>query len=51
MNIPSEAYEIFIAIILISVAMILVSYFTKNGRNFRSRRNKKARKQDQPFDL
>ena len=45
MNLPSEAYEIIIAVILISVAMILVSYWTKSGRNFRSTRNKRARKQ------
>jgi hypothetical protein len=45
MNIPSEAYEIIIAVILISVAMVLVNYFTRHGRNFRSSRNKKARKQ------
>ena len=51
MDIPGEAYEIIIVIILISAAMIFVSYFTKRGRNFRSRRNKKARKQDYPFDL
>lgn len=45
MNIPEEAYDIFIIIALVGVAMALVSYFTKNGRNFRSSRNKKARKQ------
>jgi hypothetical protein len=51
MDIPTEAYEILIAVVLISAAMIFVSFFTKRGRNFRSSRNKKARKQDQPFDL
>lgn len=45
MNIPSEAYEIIIAVILISVAMTLVSYLTKRSRNFRSTRNRRARKQ------
>ena len=45
MNIPSEAYEIIIAVILISVAMVLVGYLTNSSRNFRSSRNKKARKQ------
>ncbi|GEQ84584.1 hypothetical protein ULMS_00920 [Patiriisocius marinistellae] len=45
MNLPSEAYEIIIAVILISVAMVLVNYITKRSRNFRSTRNKKARKQ------
>ena len=51
MNLPKEVYQIIILVIIISVAMTLVSYWTKRGRNFRSRRNKRARKQDQPFDL
>ncbi len=45
MNLPSEAYEIFIAVIIIGVAMTLVHYLTHRSRNFRSSRNKKARKQ------
>ncbi len=44
MNLPSEAYEIFIAVILVAVGMTLVSYITKRSRNFRSRRNTKARR-------
>lgn len=45
MELPSEAHEIIIIIIIISVAMILVTYLTNGSRNFRSSRNKKARKQ------
>ncbi len=44
MNIPSEANEIIIAVILISVVWALVIYLTKNS-NYRSSRNKRARKQ------
>ena len=45
MNIPKEAFEILVIVVLISVAMAFVSYFTKKGRSFRSSRNTKARKQ------
>ena len=45
MDLPSEAYEVIIVVIVIAVAMTLVGYWTKRGRNFRSSRNKKARKQ------
>ncbi len=45
MNIPSDAYEIIIAVILIAVAMTFVGYSTNRSRNFRSSRNKRARKQ------
>ncbi|WP_298550942.1 hypothetical protein [uncultured Algibacter sp.] len=45
MNIPEEAYQILILVIIVGVAMALVSYFTRSGRNFRSSRNRKARKQ------
>ncbi|WP_386100113.1 hypothetical protein [Winogradskyella maritima] len=45
MNIPEEAYQIIILIILVSIAMCLVAYFTKDSRNFRSSRNRKARRQ------
>ena len=44
MDLPSEAYEIIIVVILISVAMVFVSYLTKNSSNFRSSRNRRARK-------
>lgn len=45
MNLPEEFYQIVILVILVSVAMTVVSYWTKSGRNFRSSRNKKARRQ------
>ena len=45
MNIPEEAYQITILVIVIGIAIAFVSYFTKSGRNFRSSRNRKARKQ------
>ncbi len=45
MNIPEESFEIIVIIILVCVAMALVNSWTRSGRNFRSRRNKKARKQ------
>ena len=45
MNLPKEAYEILIPVVLLALAMAIVSYVTKRGRNFRSHRNKKARKQ------
>jgi len=51
MNLPSEAYEIIILVGLVGAAMYLVSFITKRGRNFGSSRNKRARKQDHPFDL
>ncbi|MDB9721349.1 hypothetical protein OAA67_05705 [Winogradskyella sp.] len=45
MNIPSEAYDIIVTVIVIAVAMTLVGYFTNRSRNYRSSRNKRARKQ------
>ena len=45
MNIPSEAYEILILVALVSIAMVLVSCLTKSNGNYRSRRNRRARKQ------
>lgn len=45
MNLPSEAYEIIIVVILIAVAMTLVGYLTNRSRNFRSSRSTRARKQ------
>ena len=43
MNLPNEAYDLFIAVILISIAMTMVGFLTNRSRNFRSRRNKRAR--------
>jgi hypothetical protein len=45
MNIPKVAYDIFILIAIIGAVWAFVAYFTRKGRNFRSSRNKKARKQ------
>ena len=45
MNIPEDASEILIIDIIVGIAMALVGYLTKGSRNFRSSRNKKARKQ------
>jgi len=45
MNIPEEAIDIFIIIAIIVAVWAFVAYFTRNGRKFRSIRNKKARKQ------
>jgi len=45
MDLPIEAYEILIPVAIISVALVVVHYLTKGSRNFRSSRNKKARKQ------
>jgi len=45
MNLPEEFYQIVILIMLLGAAMYLVAYLTKSSRNFRSSRNKKARKQ------
>ena len=46
MNVPDEFYQIIILVVVVGVAMALVGYLTKSGRNFRSSRNKKARKQN-----
>jgi hypothetical protein len=45
MNIPQEALDIFIYISPIVVVWAIVIYITRKSRNFRSSRNKKARKQ------
>lgn len=45
MNIGEEFFEIIIIIAAICVVWTFVIYFTKNGKNFRSSRNKRARKQ------
>ena len=45
MNIPEEALDITIYIAIVAAGMAFVAYFTRKGRNFRSSRNKKARKQ------
>jgi hypothetical protein len=45
MNIPEEAFDILVIIAIIGAVWTFVIYFTRNGRNFRRTRNKKARKQ------
>lgn len=45
MELPTEIYDISIAISLVAAAMGLVAYLTRNSTNFRSSRNRKARKQ------
>jgi hypothetical protein len=45
MNIPKEAVDIIVLVIVIGTGMYLVHYFTKRSRKFRNSRNKKARKQ------
>ena len=45
MNLPDYIYEITISILVIAVLWVFVAFFTKKDRNFRSSRNRKARKQ------
>ena len=45
MDLPIEILDIMIPVILLSGAIALVGYLTKGSRNFRSSRNKRARKQ------
>ena len=40
-----EVYQITITMILLGVLVAVAAFFTKSGRNFRSSRNRKARKQ------
>jgi len=45
MNLPDDFYQFFILIGAICVLWTFVIFFTKKGRNFRSSRNKRARRQ------
>jgi len=45
MNLPDDFYQFIILIIAICVLWAFVVYYTKRGRNFRSSRNKRARRQ------
>jgi len=45
MDLPEEVLYMMVTIIAISLAVGLVGYLTKDSRNFRSSRNRKARKQ------
>jgi len=45
MDMPNEIIYIMIPVIVLAGAIALVGYLTKSSRNFRSSRNKRARKQ------
>ncbi|MFK7811354.1 MAG: hypothetical protein AB8B59_02600 [Maribacter sp.] len=45
MDLPFEVYDIAIAISFVAAGMVLVAYLTRNSTNFRSSRNRKARRQ------
>ena len=45
MDLPVEVLYMMVTVISISLALGLVGYLTKDSRNFRSSRNRKARKQ------
>ena len=45
MELSNEVYDILIAVGLITVGFTIVAYMTRNSKNFRSSRNRKARKQ------
>lgn len=45
MELSTEVYEISIAIGFVAAGLALVAYLTKDSTNFRSSRNRKARKQ------
>jgi len=45
MNLPEEYYQIIVLIVAISIVWTFATYFTKRGKNFRSSRNKRARRQ------
>ena len=45
MDLPEEVLYMMVTVIALSLALGLVGYLTKDGRNFRSSRNRKARKQ------
>jgi Tfp pilus assembly protein PilV len=49
MELPNEALYIMIPVILLAGALALVGYLTKNSRNFRSSRNRRARRQHHDF--
>ena len=45
MDLPIELFDIGITISFVAAGIALVAYLTKDSTNFRSSRNKKARKQ------
>lgn len=46
MELPSEALYMMVTVIVLAGAVAMVGYLTKSSRNFRSSRNRRARKQD-----
>jgi hypothetical protein len=47
MDLPKEFYDITIAITVVAVGFAFIAYLTRNSTNFRSSRNRKARRQHQ----
>lgn len=47
MDLPNEIFDIGIAVSFVAAGFVLVAYLTRNSTNFRSSRNKRARKQHQ----
>jgi hypothetical protein len=45
MDLPKEFFDILYPILIISVGFALVAYMTRKSKNFRSSRNKRAKKQ------
>jgi hypothetical protein len=45
MELPKEFFDILYPVVFVSIGLALVAYLTRYSRNFRSSRNKKARKQ------
>ena len=44
MDFPIEAFDVLIPVSMLVVGLALIGYITKGSRNFRSSRNKRARK-------
>jgi hypothetical protein len=44
MDLPAEVLYMMVTVVALSLAMALIGYLTKDSRNFRSSRNRKARK-------
>ena len=46
MELPKEMLYILVPVLFLALALALVQNLTKDSRNFRSSRNRKARRQD-----
>ena len=44
MNLPDEFFDITIIVTLVGIAMALVHYITRDSRDFRGSRNRRARR-------